>query len=50
MIYFCEIHSDRALEDAIEQDGEPPQMEKLTEDSLSTTCSYCKNRAVYKII
>ncbi|SDI58761.1 CxxH/CxxC protein [Alteribacillus bidgolensis] len=49
MIYFCESHSDRAIEDAIEQDGHPPRMEKMENDALSTTCSYCEKKAVYKV-
>ncbi|WP_158737102.1 CxxH/CxxC protein [Alteribacillus sp. YIM 98480] len=49
MIYFCESHSDRAIEDAIEQDERPPRMEKLENDALSTICSYCEKQAVYKV-
>ncbi|SDH90333.1 CxxH/CxxC protein, BA_5709 family [Alteribacillus persepolensis] len=49
MIYACEDHSDRALDDAVEKNGEPPVIEKIEAD-LSTTCSFCDNQAVYKIV
>ncbi|WP_185819903.1 CxxH/CxxC protein [Salibacterium salarium] len=50
MIFTCIEHSDRALDDALEKTGEPPNMEKISDESnKSTSCSYCKNQAVYKI-
>ncbi|WP_084414157.1 CxxH/CxxC protein [Salibacterium aidingense] len=49
MYYACEEHSERALDDAVEHSGEPPFMDRMAEDNLSTGCSYCEQKAVYKV-
>ncbi|WP_185819919.1 CxxH/CxxC protein [Salibacterium salarium] len=49
MIYTCETHCDRALDDALEETGEAPYMERSIENNSSTSCFYCENPAVYKI-
>ncbi|MGY4688243.1 CxxH/CxxC protein [Salibacterium sp. K-3] len=49
MYFACPEHSERALDDAVEETGEPPLMEKMEEKHSSTTCSYCTEKAVYKM-
>lgn len=49
-IYSCEEHIDRALDDAVDDgEGLPPEMSKIEEDPLSTTCEYCQNDATYVV-
>ncbi|MDQ0482095.1 CxxH/CxxC protein [Guptibacillus hwajinpoensis] len=45
----CEDHVELALDVAVDETGHFPVLEKVQKDenSLSTTCEYCKNTATY---
>jgi len=47
-LYSCETHIDQVLEDFIQKEEKFPLMEFIQEEEkLSTTCSRCKNDALY---
>lgn len=47
-ILVCEEHVDLALEYSAEETLSPPLLERVNQSkSLSTTCEYCKNEAIY---
>ncbi|PWA06624.1 CxxH/CxxC protein [Pueribacillus theae] len=50
MIYCCEEHVDVALDTIVYEEETFPILEKIENThSLSTTCEYCKNPAVYLV-
>lgn len=49
MIFCCETHTDRALDDAVEETGTFPLFSVVIGEELSTVCNYCGEMAVYKI-
>lgn len=50
MYYACEEHIELALDVVVDEKEAAPIINKLTdEQTLSTTCSFCKNKATYSI-
>ncbi|GAA0334811.1 hypothetical protein GCM10008967_27030 [Bacillus carboniphilus] len=50
MVYSCLEHIDIALDDVVDETGEPPILNKIERESdLSTTCEYCQNPAIYVV-
>ncbi|UCZ53219.1 CxxH/CxxC protein [Bacillus shivajii] len=50
MIYSCKEHIDIAIEEAIDENGMPPQLEEVLNDKeFSTVCFMCEEQAKYKV-
>ena len=50
LIYCCLEHVDVALDDVVDETGEPPILNKVErENELSTGCEYCQNQAIYVV-
>ncbi|MDQ0215379.1 CxxH/CxxC protein (TIGR04129 family) [Oikeobacillus pervagus] len=50
MIYCCEEHVELAIDIVVDEHEVAPIIEKVEEGgNLSTTCEYCRNRAVYLV-
>ena len=48
MIYSCEEHIDIAIDTIVDEYETFPLMSKVSnEGELSTTCEFCRNKAVY---
>lgn len=45
----CKEHVDEALDMIVDEEERIPQLELLKEEELSTTCTFCKEAAVYKV-
>lgn len=49
-IYSCESHIEQALEDFVLKEEVFPIMKAVSdEEKLSTTCTYCKESALYVV-
>lgn len=49
MIYCCEEHVEIALDEIVDKFFVFPVMTKLDVDKLSTSCEYCRNKAIYMV-
>ncbi|TYS45618.1 CxxH/CxxC protein [Bacillus infantis] len=49
MIYCCEEHIDIAIDTVVDEYETFPVMNKIEDSQLSTTCEYCRNKAVYMV-
>lgn len=48
LIHCCLEHVDLALDDVVDETGEPPILTQIEDEKgLSTNCEYCQNHAIY---
>lgn len=50
VLYCCEEHVDMALDEVVYECETYPNLTSIPEEKqLSTTCEYCRNKAVYMV-
>ncbi|MCE7790875.1 CxxH/CxxC protein [Salipaludibacillus sp. CUR1] len=51
MVYSCATHAEEAIEEALTDEGLPPDLERLPEDkTVLEKCFICNEQAVYQVI